>query len=148
MVQGCHSRPVQKPAGNLEETLWPLPGSRWEEGGCLPGCMLCTSLLFRPHSPCLRCPPKQVSTPRPRRGKSTRAHSLFLLLVISCPRPHRPAFPPRPDQSVPAAGQPSPRSCRQTTGHLRRSPPPRIYPSGPWRAGFSVMVWVSKAYMP
>lgn len=37
MVRECSSRPIQKPAGNLEETLRPLPGSRQEEGAAFPG---------------------------------------------------------------------------------------------------------------
>lgn len=34
---GMQFTSVQKPVGNLEETLRPLPGSRQEEGAAFPG---------------------------------------------------------------------------------------------------------------
>lgn len=97
------------------------------------GCMLCTSLPFPP-LPTLLSPlsPKASEHTRPRREKKIPAHSRFFCWSSPLPRPPS-AFPPRPDQSVPAAGGPSPQGCRQTTGHRRPALLPGIYPSGPWR---------------
>lgn len=139
MVQGCHSRPVQKPAGNLEETLRPLPGSRWEEGAAFWGCMLCTSPpLPAPSLSLSPLSPKASEHTRPRGGKSTRAHSPFLLLVISPAPAHRqPSHHGLISQCLllvsplpGAAGRPQDIDAPLSS--------PQIYPSGPWRAGFSV----------
>ena len=82
--------------------------------------------------------PKASEHTRPRGGKSTRAHSPFLLLVISPAPAHRqPSHHGLISQCLllvsplpGAAGRPQDIDAPLSS--------PQIYPSGPWRAGFSV----------
>lgn len=133
------------PFTSRPEASWEFGGdpaaTSWEQaggGGHLPGLhALHQSPLPAPsHSPHLHCPPKQVSTLDPTVENPHEPTPCFFCPSSPLPTPAS-AFPPQPDQSLPAAGQPSPRTADRPQDCDALLSSPRIYPSGPWRAGFS-----------
>lgn len=149
------------PFTSRPEASWEFGGdpvaTSWEQvggGGCLPG-------LHALHQPPLSAPslslsplsPKASEHTRPRRGKSTRAHSPFLLLVISPAPAHRqPSHHGLISQCL-LLVSPLPGAAGRPQDIYAPLSSPRIYPSGPWRAGFSVRTearWFgsAKLYMP